>query len=173
MTCGTAITRIDTRGYQLWYNIRTGNKITGHNCAKCYDKLRRLPLFQNFKEKLKQRICSNCGSNKTLFHLARGKYPYNKWYKDGKGGFWCNSCYHKITDDPNMTKQYNSTRMKFKDKIIHIGRNPRTGICQWCGRKGLTQMHHKQYHDDEPLRDTVELCPSCHMKESRRNRKAA
>ena len=26
-------------------------------------------------------------------------------------------------------------------------------------------MHHIKYHDDDPLKDTVELCVSCHNKE--------
>jgi hypothetical protein len=61
--------------------------------------------------------------------------------------------------------------MKFKDKVIHIEKNPRTGVCSLCGNKvgeGIkrTGMHHIEYHDRNPLKDTVELCGSCHIKES-------
>jgi len=69
--------------------------------------------------------------------------------------------------------------MVFKGKIIILKERVLTGICSWCGYKGYTHMHHLQYHDDDPLKDTIELCPSCHtsrheqMKRSRRreNRK--
>jgi DNA-directed RNA polymerase subunit RPC12/RpoP len=171
MNCKTVTTRVDGRDMQLWYKVKKDGEVIGYHCARCYDKIRRLPLFQNFKQKLKERVCSNCGSDKTLFHLARGKYPYNKWYKDGKGGFWCNCCYHKITDDPQKTRAINERRMKFKDKVIHIEKNPRTGVCSLCGNKvgeGIkrTGMHHIEYHDRNPLKDTVELCGSCHIKES-------
>jgi len=27
-------------------------------------------------------------------------------------------------------------------------------------------MHHIQYHEDDPLKDTVELCGRCHIAES-------
>jgi Zn finger protein HypA/HybF involved in hydrogenase expression len=66
---------------------------------------------------------------------------------------------------------------------IHLKDNPRTGQCQSCGLEigdsylncwgkkatvKLTQIHHLAYHADDPLKDTIELCPSCHSKESYR-----
>jgi hypothetical protein len=32
----------------------------------------------------------------------------------------------------------------------------------------MTAIHHIKYNDDDPLKDTREFCPSCHLKESRR-----
>lgn len=30
-----------------------------------------------------------------------------------------------------------------------------------------TQMHHfAEYHEDDPLKDTIEICQQCHAKES-------
>lgn len=59
--------------------------------------------------------------------------------------------------------------MKFKNKIIYFKENPRKGICKKCLRKvghGIkrTQMHHLKYHDNDPLKDTIELCVRCHNK---------
>jgi hypothetical protein len=62
---------------------------------------------------------------------------------------------------------------------------PRKGKCEWCGKRvgdmyfggkrrnklmilEYTQIHHIVYHDDDPLKDTVELCSSCHTKEGLR-----
>lgn len=47
---------------------------------------------------------------------------------------------------------------------------PRKGICSKCGAvKGIdckiTHMHHLEYHPEDPLKDTIELCSSCHKKE--------
>ena len=68
-------------------------------------------------------------------------------------------------------------------KKIFLKENPRKGICHKCHRKvgdeyvncfgqiaivKQTQIHHLEYHHNDPLKDTVELCASCHSKESHR-----
>lgn len=50
----------------------------------------------------------------------------------------------------------------YKGKPMDAGKPVRTGICSKCGKQGYTQLHHLQYHDDDPLRDTIELCAQCH-----------
>ncbi len=64
-------------------------------------------------------------------------------------------------------------RVTYKGKTVHLKKAPRSGICQNCNRSvsrgeiNETHMHHyAEYHDDDPLRDTLELCESCHLKES-------
>lgn len=168
MNCGTTIAFIDARGNPLWYRVRKDGEIIGYHCHKCYDKIRRAPLFQNFKEKLKQRLCSNCGK-KTITTITKRGFPHQRWYNDGKGGFWCNHCYHQATYDSQreVTRVRNWRRLVFKKKTIYLKKNPRTGICSLCGKTGKrTHMHHLQYHDDNPLKDTIELCVSCHRKET-------
>lgn len=165
INCKSSITRIDPRGCYVWYRVIQNDNCIGYHCAICHDRIRRLPFFQNFKKKLKQRLCSNC-SNKTIQTITKKGYPHERWYKDNKNGFWCNSCYHKITDDPKIVKKRNSTRIKFKDKIIYLDKNPRKGICSLCHRKGKTDIHHIKYHVKNPLKDTIEICSSCHMKET-------
>jgi hypothetical protein len=100
-------------------------------------------------------------------------------YMSGKGRpLWCihdgyrmcRKCYRKYVYNPVYNPIYNKIyhvkSIMFKDKRINVGVNPRTGKCSWCDFVGITQIHHKEYHDDDPLKDTIELCPSCHMKES-------
>jgi len=60
---------------------------------------------------------------------------------------------------------YKAKRIKFKDKRIFLETNPRIGVCSWCRKKGRTNIHHLQYDENNPLAHTVEICPSCHIKE--------
>lgn len=53
-------------------------------------------------------------------------------------------------------------RILFVNKRIELDRNPRTGKCLMCGNIGRTEMHHIQYHRDDPLKETVEVCARCH-----------
>jgi len=50
----------------------------------------------------------------------------------------------------------------FKGKKIMLKSRPRTGICSKCGKIGLTNLHHEQYDESNPLLHTVELCVGCH-----------
>lgn len=126
-------------------------------------------------------ICIRCDSDQTS--ISTGRYPRPRWYKYNDG-YLCNKCYMKIIHDPKWRKitsdRYNPRHMLFKDKIISLNVNPRKGICQICGKKigdtfidytgkvsviKLTVMHHKQYHDEDPLKDTIELCVPCHRRQ--------
>jgi hypothetical protein len=157
--------KIVRESYALWYRVKEHGQIIGYHCQRCHDKIRRAPFFQNFKEKLKHRLCSNCG-NKTIITTTKKGFSHERWYSDKKGGWWCNHCYHMMTYDPVKVRKRNQTRMLFKDKVIHIGKNPRTGVCSLCGIKTKTSMHHLIYDETNPLKHTIEICNSCHMKES-------
>ncbi len=65
----------------------------------------------------------------------------------------------KIKENNDRTNKY---AFNYKGKIIYLGYNPRKGKCLWCGKEGKTVLHHEKYHDDEPLKDTVEICQKCH-----------
>ena len=53
---------------------------------------------------------------------------------------------------------------------VSFKRRVRTGYCSRCsnnihdGSCKRTALHHIQYHDDDPLKDTIELCGACHLK---------
>jgi hypothetical protein len=123
-----------------------------------------------------KRICVICGSDKT--RMKKGLYPV--WYKY-KDNHLCDKCYTKIFRNPKRSKEtikkYNDRNnlkiLVFKGKRILLKENPRKGVCSECGAvKGIdckiTNMHHIQYHYDDILKDTVELCASCHSKKSER-----
>lgn len=59
---------------------------------------------------------------------------------------------------------YERRAIRFGTKRVYLNDNPRTGICSECGYKGLTHMHHDEYHADNPLAQTRELCNHCHGK---------
>jgi len=121
---------------------------------------------------LTQRICYCCGSNTTLTHRKKGR-DYLRWYlnHDKDNNVFCHLCYNKLIDHP----KYARTRIWFKSQRLVLKENPRKGICSQCHSiLGIdcktTQIHHIKYHEDDPLKDTVELCPSCHATESQRLR---
>lgn len=127
-----------------------------------------------FKGKVKipsDRHCTICGSYKTNVRLHKNGYLNYKWrYHDGK--WYCNKCYSKYFENLIVHKVYGPRRVNYKGIRIQLKDNPRKGICSWCGRKigeGIkkTALHHfSEYHDDDPLKDTIEICVSCHTKEN-------
>jgi hypothetical protein len=67
--------------------------------------------------------------------------------------------YNQIAKEMRLPK-----RILFYDKRIFLDKNPRTGKCSMCGATGRTEIHHIKYHKDDPLKDTIEVCASCHRK---------
>jgi Predicted restriction endonuclease len=96
--------------------------------------------------------CIECSSVTTLVR-GNGKVQWYN-YKDGK---ICHNCYNKL-----HSEKWRKPTLRFKNQRIRLNENPRKGICQWCGYQGYTHMHHAEYHDDDPLKDTIELCARCH-----------
>lgn len=98
----------------------------------------------------------------------------------------CHKCYNKYISNPKCSAIYGPRRINPAGRgHIHLKECPRKGVCEWCRRKigdeyintqgkiakiRLTNIHHIEYHEDV-LKDTVELCNSCHTKESIRLRK--
>jgi len=103
-------------------------------------------------------ICVACDTTETcIWH----------WHHNGERDWeykLCHACYQRYI----LGMRY--SRINFKGKQILVKENPRTGQCSVCSRKGLTHMHHKKYDIANPLKYTVELCPSCHGKEKRRKK---
>jgi hypothetical protein len=82
----------------------------------------------------------------------------NKHYGLG----YCKIHYFRLVSN----KRYGPRRLTFLGNSILLDRNPRKGMCSKCGKCGYTHIHHEQYDKTDPLKHTVELCPSCHAKES-------
>ena len=115
------------------------------------------------------RVCYGCDSEETS--LAGNGYP--NWYLNRPTNLvLCQSCYDKhIRFDRYRlhSKDKNPRMIRFRGPQIVVDRIARNGICVNCGREGYTHIHHKQYDDNDPLAHTIELCPSCHVKEGWKN----
>ena len=126
---------------------------------------------------LSKRICSVCKKDTTIAHpgnrLKDGGYgvPYPMWYTDGKGGRLCKNCYMR-----NYLRKY-PYQINYKGRRVW-NKNParRIGVCNFCTAVlgeinaqmdklcNRTSLAHVSYHDDNPFKDTIELCNSCHSK---------
>jgi len=109
------------------------------------------------------RRCSNCGSDKTYV----SKTGHVQWTRG-----LCKKCYNKLIVHPKWNSIHNTIynprhlRWTPTGGIVLLKENPRKGICLSCGRKGRTSIHHfGKYDEKDPLKDTIELCVSCHNKE--------
>ena len=142
---------------------------------------KRLTLWEGVRP-----ICIKCGSE-TTYIKKNGTEIWHKY----KNGWMCHKCRHTTIDNPKRTYEYlkkysdkNNVRILiFKNKHLYLKTKPRKGKCELCGKKvgeeyinskgkivimKQTNIHHIQYHDNDPLKDTVELCVSCHNIETTR-----
>jgi len=110
------------------------------------------------------RTCINCNSDKTEIRYDRVK-PREIWYKYNDG-YICSKCRLKLLYHPKWNPIYGPRRLQYKNKRVLLKDNPRKGICEWCGKIGKTNIHHIEYHDNDILKDTIELCPRCHRIET-------
>lgn len=127
-----------------------------------------------------KRLCFNCNSEITYIDKNNRKHWYSydrKWY--------CEKCNNKLFKNPKWHPINNPRRINPKGNgQITLKENPRKGVCSWCHKKigdhyidrfgnvsiiKQTQMHHTEYHND-PLKDTIELCASCHGRESNKRK---
>jgi hypothetical protein len=124
-----------------------------------------------------KKFCYGCGSNKTHIN-KRGNAEWRT--NEFTGLYLCLSCYSKYIIYPFKRDilKHNTKYIRFHDRQIFIRKNPRKGICSWCDRKDgepytnrrgkpchvKTTMHHIEYHEEDPLKDTIELCRECHQK---------
>jgi len=89
--------------------------------------------------------------------------------------------YHRLKNDPEFKARKKSAdqryHLRIKNRLIkHQGkmvliRKARKGVCEFCNaRKGIetkqTQFHHLKYDENNLSLHTVELCASCHRKET-------
>lgn len=125
-----------------------------------------------------KRFCYGCGSNHTYVN-TRGS---EEWSTNFPTPFYlCKSCYRKYVEYPIKRdfEDINRRLIRFRNRQIKLDKNPRTGICSQCKRKDgdsyinkrgksckiKTTIHHLEYHEDDPLKDTIELCRQCHPEE--------
>lgn len=68
-------------------------------------------------------------------------------------------------DHSRWFREIDSRGIIYKGKKVFLGFNPRTQVCSLCRKQGKTEIHHMKYHDDDPLKDTIELCFNCHREQ--------
>jgi hypothetical protein len=102
------------------------------------------------------KCCSNCNSSDTYIDKKTGVHYWRKGL--------CQKCHDKLIHNPKWNVIINKKKIRYKDKQILLSSDPRKHFCVRCGLFGKTHLHHLKYHDDDPLKDTIELCPSCHGK---------
>lgn len=121
--------------------------------------------------KNKDRICSNCGSNKTLIEIYNNK-SIARWYhnKDDYNKLLCCSCYWKIYPQPKNQRRKNWNRIKNRRldfcgiTIILSFELPRE-ICEICGitrKLKRIDRHHYFYCIIMPWACTTSICKKCH-----------
>lgn len=124
-------------------------------------------------------LCNKC--YKRLIGNPRRPKGFNKKYNDKRTPEYLKKYSQKW--NPILNRKWNPInhpkQIRFKNKQIILEENPRIGFCNICKKsigdeyinsKGktakikLTHMHHMNYHNDNPLKDAIELCASCHAK---------
>ena len=131
-----------------------------------------------FKVPLKDRVCFNCNGKTTT--IRKNGSPV--WHIIDNHS-WCHLCWMRVIYNPVHNKITNPKRVQYKDKRRFVnGKAKLTGKCDVCKKsigdeyinhKGeiaiikLTHTHHKAYHDTDILKDTIEICASCHGKENK------
>lgn len=123
------------------------------------------------------------GRWKEYWHRYKDGYICQKHYASLIGnpnkpkGYW-----KKYKQDPIKKKEHGRRAVRFFDTKIFMKTNPRKGICIWCGRKNgdefinakgkpskiKTQLHHIEYYIIFKWFATIEICNSCHYKETLR-----
>ena len=110
---------------------------------------------------LDTRSCFACGSNKTYIKQnGRPQWATNK----PTDLYLCKQCFDNIIYTPDATAR----KIRFKNKRIVLPFKPRKGECKICHRKIRTNIHHIEYHEDDPMKDTLEICIKCHNIETLR-----
>jgi hypothetical protein len=91
-------------------------------------------------------------------------------FKKNNPNYWIEYSKEYYIKNRDREQEKNKRRINIKGQnVVYVESNPRTGQCSICLRKvgeGIkqTQIHHINYHDD-PLKDTIEVCVSCHNKQ--------
>jgi hypothetical protein len=112
-----------------------------------------LPLFtKSRRHKYGYRnICKTCFSKA----LREGKYAESH-------ALTCHNWYINHRGERKARITFKVGDHEFKR--LYVDGEPRQGTCSECGIVGQTHLHHDSYDPNDPLKDTRELCVSCHTK---------
>jgi len=120
-------------------------------------------------------VCAACDTTTTYIN----KKGQECWHLHD-GHFLCHSCHATYVWNP-ITEKCRVYKISYKRKDVVLNENPRKGKCEICNRRigdiyidyygrirtvTKTHMHHIKYDDNNVLANTIELCISCHSKET-------
>lgn len=130
----------------------------------------------------KNLVCYGCNRNYTNFSCGSIRWHPNHM-NDNTTLHLCHSCFNHILHNGrrknhqkylDFNKKHNPRRQWYKDRYVMIDKPPRIGVCNLCravrneinaqvNRKcKKTHLHHEYYHDENTLKDTIEICEYCH-----------
>ena len=137
------------------------------NETKCADGITTIKPLVPSGNWLGLRRCYSCDDIKTY----RAKTGYEQWYSNGIVDEWiCRNCFDRIF----RIRHRITYKRKNSFVRVDVRANPRIGVCNLCRAvvpfdSKRTDLHHLKYNDDSPLKDTIELCIGCHLKEGWRD----
>ncbi len=139
-----------------------------NDCGREAHSTEDLKLFTESKTGLHGRmnLCKPCHNIRSTQYNQANKEKLRKYRQDNKEKRQEYNRKHR-QDNIEYLQEYDRKRINFKGKNVRLSENPRTNICSFCGKteeenRRQQSMHHDVYHDDDPLKDTWELCNSCH-----------
>jgi hypothetical protein len=122
------------------------------------------------------RECFSCKTTKT--YVAKNRKNTQNWSSIhwilGMRIWFCARCYGRYISKPRRLlslRKGDQNRIYYKGLRPRQSEIPRTGHCSIClnniydGTCRRTHVHHRQYHDDNIMHDTIELCPACHKRQ--------
>jgi len=132
------------------------------NILPVKDPIRRKAIQKRYRENHKEQIKTKAKEyrlqhKEQIKQISREYYHNNQERERIRLTIW-------RSNNPDKYKEQIQRRIYFKGKYITLDKNPRTGMCTNCGKVEHTNLHHINYHERDPLMDTVELCVSCHRR---------
>jgi hypothetical protein len=170
--CGNTLTKYNKYGHAREY-IK-GHVHIGRKRSEATTKL----LGAKFKGQTRTCLYFNeCGQTETHDGFKWTK-KWHHYENNNNNTVLCGKHFKRIVIRPR--------RMTYKNTRPHLKEIVRIAQCSICGNKvgdeyidsrgrikktKFTHRHHREYHDDDVLKDTIEVCQSCHLKEHKRLKK--
>ena len=124
-------------------------------------KARARKYYAEHKQNVLDRIKIRYRDNPEI--RSKNQERYRKWKQDHVIDARAHGLAYYYRNRQMILKKHQDG-LRFIDKYVHIGFNPRRGTCSQCGFQGYTHIHHTEYDEKHPLAHTVELCAPCHSK---------
>ena len=135
------------------------------------------------------RVCELCGTDSSYkdyyYKGEKLEGQHLDWYSNYNDyKTLCGKCWRRLRQREkrkDYTREtwkkiwqgYTNRTLRFKKTSKIYGHDIKCGVCNYCRKvAGIdcarTERHHEQYDKDNPLAYTIELCTSCHVKETYR-----